>query len=242
MTGGRIMKNQRTREWWVSRLKLARAIWQHPASLTSQWRSTEYVQPHAVLTSGLHTDVMFNCSLLGEGTVYLAYAVEDLTRAYLTLNQNAGGSLPTVVVGPATGATLLAREIAKEIWERNPGTSVVSWLSPRKARKGNKGRFVFGSGRAPRSRDLVLPCDDVITTGSSVKQVIQLCVEGGATVLPYVLCFVNRSGSDFLDGRRILSLIDWTEGTTWDAASCPLCRQGSVTLRDPKRQWDSLFP
>ena len=77
----------------------------------------------------------------------------------------------------------------------------------------------------------VIVVEDVVTTGGSVKEVIELCRNAGAEVAA-VASIVDRSGGkvDFgVPYRALLSM----EVKSYDADDCPLCREGKIPAIKP---------
>ena len=77
----------------------------------------------------------------------------------------------------------------------------------------------------------VIVVEDVVTTGGSVKEVIELCRAAGAEVTA-VASVVDRSGGkvDFgVPYRALLSM----EVKSYEAVECPLCREGKIPVVKP---------
>jgi len=87
----------------------------------------------------------------------------------------------------------------------------------------------------------VLVVEDVISTGgSTLKTIAALESSGGqsVTILPLIVCLVNRSGAGQLGGREVRALLE-PKIATWKPEECPLCKKGSVAER-PKSKWKEL--
>lgn len=122
-------------------------------------------------------------------------------------------SAPTVVVGPAMGGVILAFETARQLGVRAIFTE-----------KDADGRHIFDRGFEVRPGDRVLVVDDVLTTGGSVRQVLDLLRGLDANLLG-VGFLIDRSGSAVDFGIPFYAchtmLIE-----SYDPVSCPLCAQG----------------
>jgi orotate phosphoribosyltransferase len=120
---------------------------------------------------------------------------------------------PSVVVGPATGGIILAYETARQLGVRNIF-----------AEKDAEGGMFFDRGFAIEAGQSVLLVDDVLTTGGSVKKVLDVLHEAGANVVG-VGFLIDRTngGVDFgvpFYACHSMSIASYSEG------SCPICTQG----------------
>jgi orotate phosphoribosyltransferase len=211
--------------------------WAHEQGVLWQFNGERPEEPHAVLTSGLHSDGFFNGTVLIQDAALLAHvsiSLKDMIKAALKMSPY---HFADRVVGPAFGAIPLAHELAasvsRGIWGFTepihiPGGEDVSCSQGIQLKRFNV------NGEA------VVVIEDVITTGGSLRDSIKVLEKAGAIVLPFVLCVANRSGYDMLDDRRIVSLVDLDFGT-WPANDCPLCAEGSEALR-PKAHWSRFTP
>jgi orotate phosphoribosyltransferase len=123
---------------------------------------------------------------------------------------------PTVVVSAAVGGIVLGYEVARQLGtlaifvEKESGVPTL--------RRG----FRLG----PNERALVV--EDVVTTGLSVREVIDVVQASGAAVAGVALA-VRREPVDF--GLPTIALLD-IPVESYDASECPLCARG-VQLSDP---------
>lgn len=191
--------------------------------------------PHAELTSGKHSSGFFNSRLIIKDERLLFMAVADL----IELSERGGPTINgDIVIGPQTGATLLAKYISRQL-SVSKGKEHL-FISPAKKIVNGEKTMVF----TPRESELIfgrriLLCDDVLTTGGSVNLVANAINEFKGIILPFILVLVNRSGLKEINGRKIIALID-KEMPVWDSADvCPLCQAGSIAIR-PKDNWEAL--
>lgn len=189
------------------------AIWIHNGSPD---------QPHALLTSGLHSDGFVNCTFVTQHPTILQSAVSEGLRDVLS------DTKAEWVIGSAFGAITLAHAIAYHLGARSGFTEKDGELM-------KLSRFEI----APEDRVLVV--EDTITTGGSTKKTIEGIKAAGvddSRILPYIVSLVNRSGKDDLDGRKIRALLT-LDIHAWTPAECPLCKIGSQAVR-PKGNWQVL--
>jgi len=139
--------------------------------------------------------------------------VEEVASA---IAERARALEPTVVVSAAVGGIVLGYEVARQLGtlaifvEKEAGVPTL--------RRG----FRLG----PNERALVV--EDVVTTGLSVREVIEVVRASGAAVAGVALA-VRREPVDF--GLPTIALLD-IPVESYDASECPLCARG-VPLSDP---------
>lgn len=173
------------------------------------------LEGHFELSSGLHSDRYFQCALV----LAEPWRAEALARGFA---EKVDVEFDTVV-GPAMGAVVWAQEVGRALnkralfTERKDGTMCL--------RRG----FSFEPG------ERVLLVEDVLTTGGSAKEVIEVLKEHGAEV---VACgsLVNRSGGNPFEelGLPLYELVR-VDVQTWDPSECPLCAAGDVAIKPGSR-------
>jgi len=163
------------------------------------------LQGHFLLSSGLHSSQYLQC----------ARALEDpqvsgkLCRA---LAENFRNDTIDAVIGPAMGGIIVAYELAAALG----ATALFA------ERESGKMRLRRGFSLSPQDR--VLIAEDVITTGGSVKEVIELVKTKGAQVVA-VASLADRSREKIDFGVRCVTLLK-LEIKNFPPENCPLCKQG----------------
>jgi orotate phosphoribosyltransferase len=199
---------------WKSVFQEHGAIWIHDG---------RPARPHAILTSGLHSDGFVNCTFVTQKPAVL----QDIFRA----GDGLAGQLPAQadwVVGSALGAVTLAYAVALQVGAR-------AGFTEKDGDTMKLARFEI----APSAKVLVV--EDTISTGGSTLKTIEGLQRSGVpaeNILPYIVCLVNRSGAATLAGREIRALLTLNIHT-WPPAECPLCQAGSTAVR-PKTHWQAL--
>ena len=117
-----------------------------------------------------------------------------------------------LVVGPVTGGILLAHEVGKALGTRAIFTE----------RDNGKMTLKRGFHIEPGTRVLVV--EDIVTTGGSVKEVMEVVQEKGGELVGVGL-LVDRSGGKVDFGIRTEALLHLNV-ETYDPNSCPLCAEG----------------
>src|SRR5262249_1945656 len=127
-------------------------------------RSSGVLEGHFRLTSGLHSSGYLQCALVLQHPPHaeaLGRAIADRTRRLR----------PTVVLSPALGGVVIGHEVGRALGvralfaERQDGLLVL--------RRG----FVLGEA------DRVLVVEDVVTTGGSTRETMQVAAASGARVV-----------------------------------------------------------
>lgn len=218
----------RTAEYWIEEYRKREAYWLHDGNPK---------RPHALLTSGLHSNGFFNSKPVIADDALLREVSADIVDLYL----QSGGVLIAVdrVIGPQTGATKLAEFVAYEISNRRGRRC--GWASPKKVGEGNNKSMVFDDpARKPYPNEFILLVEDVITTGSSLELTAKAVSKAAQNALfsSFVCTLVNRSGLTEVNGRKIIALIEH-EMPIWTPEECPLCELGSEAIR-PKENWALL--
>lgn len=203
---------------WRSEYEKRGALWIHDGNPK---------RPHALLTSGKHSDGFFNSVLVTEDPWLLNEAAEDLTE--LLLDEGMRAQLLEIdrVVAPAMGAVTLGFTLASHLGYTRGRAILFAYTE--KVGVGEKKWMVFNKSDI-RPRETVLLVEDVITTGGSTELSAHSVSEAGGRTLPFVAALVNRSGSLQIDGRHVVALVD-RELTNWEPEECPLCKDGSEAIR-----------
>jgi len=169
---------------------------------------------HFLLTSGRHSPRYVEKFRLLENpalTVPLCGAIAERFRP----------RAPEVVLGAVTGGVLLSFEIARQLGIR-------SIFAEREV-----GKLVLRRGFALRAGERVLIVDDILTTGGSVKELLEVARAANAPVAGVAVLVDRRS--DRNDGLELFSLAQLTI-PNWEAASCPLCREGVPLVKPGSRK------
>ena len=217
----------RTTEDWIREYQRKDALWIHNGNAK---------RPHALLTSGKHSNGFFNSRLVIPDEVLLRDAASDLLEL-LGNSDEIDGFEVDIVVGPQTGATKLAELISRQTqhYQDYP----CHWASPAKNEQQGQKSMVFSDGDLRRLPGrMVLLCEDVLTTCGSIDLTATAVTNAVGIVLPVILALVNRSGLTEVSGKKIIALID-RPMPMWTPDECPLCRMGSEALR-PKDNWPQL--
>ena len=165
------------------------------------------MEGHFLLTSGLHSPMYvekFNVLQHPECTEKLCRALAETFR----------DEKIQTVVGPMTGGILLAHEVGKALGTRAIFT------------ERENGRMTFRRGFALEKGERVLIVEDIVTTGGSVKEVIDVVRENGGVPVA-VGMLVDRSGGKVSFGDVPYHALLHLDVTTYAPEHCPLCEKGT---------------
>lgn len=182
-------------------------------------KSGALLEGHFQLTSGLHSSQYFQCAKVLQ---YPEYAIElcgGIARHFRDLN-------PEVVVAPALGGIVVGQEVGRQLGVRTIFTE----------RK--DGTMQLRRGFEIRRAERVLVCEDVVTTGGSVREVIDIVNSFGGEVAG-VGFVVDRSNGAVRfrtsKGGRQYALVE-VEVVTYKPGECPLCAKGIEVQKPGSRQ------
>lgn len=170
---------------------------------------------HFLLSSGRHSDQYLQSALI------LQYPdiAEKLGKA---LAEKFKGIEIDVVVGPAMGGIIVAHETARALGVRALFTERVD------------GMVSLRRGFSLREGERALICEDVVTTGKSVKEVIAL-LESLKVEIAGVGFLVDRSNGETSFGYQAQALLT-LDVTSYDPDDCPLCRRGIPYIKPGSRK------
>lgn len=173
------------------------------------------LEGHFLLTSGRHSNRYMQCARVLQ---YPHYA-EKLGAALAEGFKDAGVE---AVIGPAMGGIIVAHEVGRALGTR-------AFFAERE-----QGVMTLRRGFTLEPGTRVLVCEDVVTTGGSVREVMEVVREKGAQVVG-VGVLVDRSGGKVDFGVPLRALLTM-EIPSYDAAECPLCREGLPLVKPGSRQ------
>lgn len=169
---------------------------------------------HFRLTSGLHSPGYLQSALVLQDPRHaeaLGGAIAERTRD-LT---------PTVVLSPALGGVIIGHEVGRALGVR-------AIFAERQ-----EGRLTLRRGFSVSEGDRVLVIEDVVTTGGSTRETIDVAKAAGARVVG-AASIVDRSGGRVAFDVPLLALLD-VALPTYEPDTCPLCGQGVPVVKPGSR-------
>ena len=170
---------------------------------------------HFKLSSGLHSEKYLQCALV------LQYpdAAEKLAKE---LAKKFSGKKIDVVIGPALGGITLAYEVARAIGARGLFT------------ERQDGKMVLRRGFSIKKGENAIVVEDVVTTGGSTKEVIDVVKSYEAEVVG-VGSIIDRSGEKIDFGAPFHALAK-IRVQTFEEKACPLCRKNIPVTKPGSRK------
>ena len=159
---------------------------------------------HFTLTSGRHSAYYFQCALVLQYPEYCEMFAEALSDHY-------SDETVDVVIAPAIGGIVIAQEVGRQLGKKT--------IFAEREEDG----MTLRRGFSLNPRDHVLICEDVVTTGGSVREIIDLVRESGAVPVG-VAMIVDRSDGIVDFGIEQFSLIRLNV-TSFNKSECPLCKK-----------------
>jgi orotate phosphoribosyltransferase len=177
-------------------------------------RSGALLEGHFRLTSGLHSSGYLQCALVLQHPP----SAELLGRA---IAEQVAALAPTAVLSPALGGIVIGHEVGRAL-----GTRAV--FAERQ-----DGVMTLRRGFALSESDRVLVVEDVITTGGSTRETIQVATAAGARVVG-AAAIVNRSGGAAPFDQPFHALLELAI-PTFEPDACPLCAKGMAVVKPGSR-------
>ena len=171
------------------------------------------LEGHFRLTSGRHSNKYLQCAKIFRNTKYSEELCAALAEQYADCGVD-------VVIGPAMGAVQMAYEVSRHLKCENFF-----------AERDEEGRMALRRGFTVTPGMKVLLVEDVVTTGGSVREVLELVKAQGADVVG-VGSIVDRTGGKIDFGVPFKAVIS-VDVESWEADECPLCKEGKIELVKP---------
>lgn len=180
------------------------------------FRSTEALQHgHFRLTSGLHSPEYFQCAKVLQYPEHNELLCGEIAAHFKDQGVD-------VVVAPAIGGIMVGQEVARQLRVR--GIFAEREDTSMSLRRG----FSVNEG------ERVLVCEDVVTTGGSVKEVVDLVKSRRGTVVG-VASIVDRSREPADFGAKFFSLLKM-DVPVFQPDSCPLCKDNVPIVKPGSRK------
>lgn len=170
------------------------------------------LEGHFLLTSGRHSNQYFQCAKVLQfpnHTSDVCSVLADHFRNY---------EIDTVIA-PAMGGIIVGYEVARQLGKRSIFTE----------RENNQ--MTLRRGFSLSENEKVLVCEDVVTTGGSVFEVIEIVKSFGAKVVG-VASIVDRSNGKVDFGYPFKSALQ-LEVVSYLPEECPVCKEGNISLVKP---------
>jgi orotate phosphoribosyltransferase len=172
------------------------------------------LEGHFRLSSGLHSSGYLQCALVLQHPVH----AESIGRA---LGDELRASGATVVLSPALGGLIIGHEVARALGVRA--------IFAERA----DGVLTLRRGFSLSATDRVVVIEDVVTTGGSTRETMDVAKAAGATVVA-AGAVVDRSGGASNLGVPFSALMTLAL-PTYPPGACPLCAAGQPVVKPGSR-------
>jgi orotate phosphoribosyltransferase len=177
-------------------------------------RAGALLEGHFRLTSGLHSPGYLQCALVLQHpreAEALGAAIADRVRG-LGVQTVLSPALGGIVIGQEAGRALGVRAIFAERQD---------------------GRLTLRRGFSLEAGERVLVVEDVVTTGGSTRETIDVAREAGAVVVGAAAIIDRSGGQQKIDVPfHVLAEVSLP---TYDPESCPLCKEGLPVVKPGSR-------
>ncbi|MBV8819268.1 MAG: orotate phosphoribosyltransferase [Acidobacteriaceae bacterium] len=178
-----------------------------------------YLRGHFRLTSGMHSPEYLQCALVLQHPEHAEYFGRALAER---LKELQGGAQVRVVASPAMGGLIIGHEVARALGARFIFTE-----------RDAAGKMVMRRGFAVQPGETAVVVEDVVTTGGSTREVVDILKQAGARVHA-AGSIIDRSGgvADVGVPRAALKTM---AVTAYPPEQCPLCAAGSEAVKPGSR-------
>jgi orotate phosphoribosyltransferase len=174
------------------------------------------LEGHFRLTSGLHSSGYLQCALVLQHP-------REAEACGAAIAARVRGLAPQAVLSPALGGIVIGQEVARALGVR-------AIFAERQA---GGGALTLRRGFTIAPGERVLVVEDVVTTGGSTRETIDVARAAGAEVVG-AASIIDRSG-----GQQALDVPYHALATialpTYAPEECPLCKAGSEAVKPGSR-------
>jgi orotate phosphoribosyltransferase len=176
------------------------------------------LEGHFRLSSGLHSPNYLQCALVLQHPAEAEALGKALGGA---LAATLAGVKPTAVLSPALGGLIIGHEVARALGVRAIFAERVD------------GMLTLRRGFDLTPDDRVVIVEDVLTTGGSTRETMEVARARGSAVVA-AAAVINRSGSPSPVDVPFAALAVITP-PTYQPEACPMCQQGIPVTKPGSR-------
>ncbi|MCW8849919.1 MAG: orotate phosphoribosyltransferase [Melioribacteraceae bacterium] len=170
---------------------------------------------HFLLTSGRHSNQYFQCAKV------LQYPEHTTTICKIIAEYFKDYKIDTVI-SPAIGGIVVGQEVARLLNKK--------FIFAERAEKD----LVLRRGFEIKIGENVLICEDVVTTGGSVFEVIDIIKNNGGNVAGVGMIVDRSNGKVNFEVPQTSTL--QMEVISYEADECPLCKDGTPAIKPGSRK------
>lgn len=173
------------------------------------------LQGHFLLTSGRHSDKYFQCAKVLQYPGYTEKICEKIVEHFKDFEID-------TVIAPAIGGITVGQEVARQLNKR-------FIFAEREDKK-----LTLRRGFSIAENEKILVCEDVVTTGGSVFEVIDI-VKNNRGIVSGVGFIVDRSNGKVNFGFPQFSAMKM-EVVSYPPGECKLCKEGLELVKPGSRK------
>ena len=177
-------------------------------------RCAGFLEGHFQLSSGLHSGGYLQCARVLQHPEHAAALGQALAA-------QAAGLEPGVVLSPALGGVVIGHEVARALGVR-------ALFAERR-----DGRLTLRRGFRIDPGERVLVVEDVVTTGGSTRETIDVAVAAGGTVVGAV-AIIDRGEEPVRLDVPSDALVQ-IPLSAYEPAGCPMCARGEPVSKPGSR-------
>jgi len=170
---------------------------------------------HFLLTSGMHSNVYFQCAKVLQYPEYIEELCSIIADEYCDKKID-------TVISPAIGGLVVGQEVARQLNKR--------FIFAEREDK----RLTLRRGFSISEGENILICEDVVTTGGSVFEVIDIVKDNNAEVTG-VGFIVDRSNGKVNFGCDQISAVK-LDVKSYSPEECSLCKEGLELIKPGSRK------
>jgi orotate phosphoribosyltransferase len=171
---------------------------------------------HFELTSGIHSDTYIQCAQVMQYPGFMYNLCSELGKKFR-------GDKVDVIIGPAVGAIIMSHVMAQVLGP---------WIRAIFTEREN-GKMTLRRSFEIKKGEKVLVVEDVITTGSSANEIIDIVKSRGGEVIG-LGALIDRSDGKIDFGVKMRSLLI-LEIKVYQPGDCPLCKRGIPVVKPGSR-------
>ncbi len=177
-------------------------------------KADAFLEGHFLLSSGLHSPYYLQCAKVLQYPQYAEVLCRELANRIKELKVDFD-----LVIAPAIGGIIVSYETARHLKVRGIFAERVN------------GKLTLRRGFEIGKGERAVVVEDVITTGKSTRETIEVVKENGGEVVA-VGSLVDRSGGKVNFEVPFTTL--WRlEVPVYEPEKCPLCKEGKIELVKP---------
>jgi orotate phosphoribosyltransferase len=176
------------------------------------------LEGHFKLSSGRHSDVYYEKFTLLKQPALCTRICEEMARRIKP-------SAPSAIVGPTTGGIIIAYDVARYLG-----------IDALYAEPGEEGR-IFKRGFSLEKGQKIAIVDDVLTTGGSIREVIELVNQYEVEIV--AICeMLERSNGKVTFDYPFTALAS-VAANDWSTDECPICAKGEPLTQRGSRKFQA---